>query len=237
MVFQDPVTSLNPVFTIGHQVAEAIRVHHKEVRRREARRRAVELLDRVGIPQADRRVDDYPHQFSGGMCQRAMIAMAISNSPDILIADEPTTALDVTIQAQILDVLRSIQAETGMGIVLISHDLGVVAGLVDRVAVMYSGRVVERGSVEDVYYRSRHPYTQGLLASLPRLDDQGRSRLTPIEGSPPSLLALPPGCAFAPRCPRAVAECDQVDPVLRKVGAVECACIRADDVVGAGSAG
>ncbi|MGH9190723.1 MAG: ABC transporter ATP-binding protein [Acidimicrobiales bacterium] len=237
MVFQDPVTSLNPVFTIGHQIAEAIRVHHREVGRKEAKRRAVELLERVGIPQADRRVDDYPHQFSGGMCQRAMIAMAISNGPDLLIADEPTTALDVTIQAQILDVLRAIQAETGMGIVLISHDLGVVAGLVDRVAVMYAGRVVEKGSVEDVYYRCRHPYTRGLLASLPRLDDDGRSRLTPIEGGPPSLLALPPGCAFAPRCSCAIDACTTEDPVLRRVGSVECACIRAEQIVASGSPG
>ncbi len=230
MVFQDPVTSLNPVLTVGHQIAEAIRVHHREVGRREGRNRAIELLGQVGIPRPERRVDDYPHQFSGGMCQRAMIAMAIANGPDLLIADEPTTALDVTIQAQILDLLRAVQAERGMGIVLISHDLGVVAGLVNRVTVMYAGRVVERGPVDDVYYASRHPYTRGLLASLPRLDDPGRTRLTPIEGSPPSLLALPPGCAFRPRCPRAAADCATVDPPLIRVGAVESACLYADNL-------
>ena len=230
MVFQDPVTSLNPVYTIGHQIAEAIRVHHREVGRREARRRAVELLDRVGIPRADRRVDDYPHQFSGGMCQRAMIAMAISNGPDLLIADEPTTALDVTIQAQILDLLRALQAETGMGIVLVSHDLGVVAGLADRVVVMYAGQVVERGPVEDVFYDSRHPYTRGLLAALPRLDAGGRRRLTPIEGTQPSLLALPPGCVFAPRCPRVQDVCRDSDPELLAVGALESACHFRDEL-------
>ncbi|MGQ0743974.1 MAG: ABC transporter ATP-binding protein [Acidimicrobiales bacterium] len=232
MVFQDPITSLNPVLTVGYQVAEAIRVHHSEVRRKEGRRRAVELLSQVGIPQADRRYDDYPHQFSGGMCQRAMIAMAIANSPDLLIADEPTTALDVTIQAQILDLLRSIQAERGMAIVIISHDLGVVAGLADRVAVMYAGRVVERGSVNDVYYRCRHPYTRGLLASLPRMDDPGRTPLTPIEGSPPSLLNLPPGCTFRPRCPRAEEDCTRVEPDLVRTGAVESACLHPDSSPG-----
>ena len=224
MIFQDPMSSLNPVFTIGHQIAEGIRVHHPEVGRKEGARRAVELLELVGIPQPDRRARDYPHQFSGGMCQRAMIAMAVANDPELLIADEPTTALDVTIQAQILDVLRDIRQEKGVGIVLISHDLGVVAGLVDRVAVMYSGRVVERGPVDGVYYGSRHPYTRGLLASLPRLDESGHSRLTAIRGAPPSLLDLPPGCVFHPRCPHAQADCQVDDPRLRPVGPVESAC-------------
>ncbi len=224
MIFQDPMSSLNPVFTIGHQIAEGIRVHHPEIGRKEGMRRAVELLELVGIPQPDRRARDYPHQFSGGMCQRAMIAMAVANDPDVLIADEPTTALDVTIQAQILDVLRDIRREKGVAIVLISHDLGVVAGLVDRVAVMYSGRVVERGGVDDVYYRPRHPYTRGLLASLPRLDESGRSQLTAIGGAPPSLLRLPTGCVFHPRCPHAQPNCEVDDPVLRRVGTVESAC-------------
>jgi len=232
MVFQDPATSLNPVLTIGYQIAEAIRVHHPEVKRREARRRTIDLLAQVGISQPERRVGDYPHQFSGGMCQRAMIAMAVANGPDLLIADEPTTALDVTIQAQILDLLRALQAEHGMGIVLISHDLGVVAGLVDRVAVMYAGKVVERGSVDDVYYASRHPYTRGLLASLPRLDDDHRRPLTPIEGSPPSLLSLPPGCAFRPRCSSAEDLCAQDEPALRVAGQVESACHYADALPG-----
>jgi len=224
MIFQDPMSSLNPVFTIGHQIAEGIRVHHPEVGRKEGMRRAVELLELVGIPQPDRRARDYPHQFSGGMCQRAMIAMAVANDPDVLIADEPTTALDVTIQAQILDLLRQIRREKGVAIVLISHDLGVVAGLVDRVAVMYSGRVVERGAVDDVYYRPRHPYTRGLLGSLPRLDESGHSQLTAIRGAPPSLLDLPPGCVFHPRCSHAQPNCQVDDPALRAVGPVESAC-------------
>ncbi|MDP8937409.1 MAG: ABC transporter ATP-binding protein [Actinomycetota bacterium] len=224
MIFQDPTSSLNPVFTIGHQIAEGIRVHHPEVGRKEGIRRAVELLELVGIPQPDRRARDYPHQFSGGMCQRAMIAMAVANDPEVLIADEPTTALDVTIQAQILDVLRDIRREKGVAIVLISHDLGVVAGLVDRVAVMYSGRVVERGAVDDVYYRPHHPYTRGLLASLPRLDESGHSQLTAIPGAPPSMLHLPPGCVFHPRCPHAQPNCQVDDPALRRVGPVESAC-------------
>ncbi len=230
MIFQDPVTSLNPVFTIGHQVAEAIRVHHPEVGRRAAQARAVELLERVGIPEAGRRADDYPHQFSGGMCQRAMIAMAMANDPDVLVADEPTTALDVTIQAQILDLLRDLRRDKGVAVVLITHDLGVVAGLAEEMAVLYAGRVVERGPVTEIYATPRHPYTRGLLSSLPKLDSEGREALTPIEGAPPSLLSLPPGCSFRPRCPRRDEVCGREEPGLRPVGPVLSACHFAEDV-------
>lgn len=224
MIFQDPVASLNPVFTVGHQIAEAIRVHNRQVSRKEARRRAMELLALVGIPDADRRAGDYPHQFSGGMCQRAMIAIAVANDPDVLIADEPTTALDVTIQAQVLDVLADIRAEKGTALVLITHDLGVMAGVAEEVAVMYAGQVVERGPVDDIYERSRHPYTRGLLASLPLLNDEERRRLLPIEGGPPSLLRVPPACAFHPRCPHVQPVCRQAVPELRPVGPVLSAC-------------
>jgi len=230
MIFQDPTTSLNPVHTNGHQIVEGIRIHHPGTGRKEAARRAVELLALVGIPQPDRRARDYPHQFSGGMCQRAMIAMAVANDPDVLVADEPTTALDVTIQAQILDLLRSIRQETDMAIVLISHDLGVVAGLADDVAVMYAGRVVERGTVDDVYSQARHPYTRGLLASVPRLTDTRTGPLASIGGGPPSLLHLPPGCVFAPRCPYQRPNCTVDDPRLRPVATVEAACHYAEDL-------
>jgi oligopeptide/dipeptide ABC transporter ATP-binding protein len=230
MIFQDPRTSLNPVHTIGHQIVEGIRIHHPEVHRKEAAKRAVELLALVGIPQPDKRARDYPHQFSGGMCQRAMIAMAVANEPDVLVADEPTTALDVTIQAQILDLLRDIRREKGVSIVLISHDLGVVAGLADDVAVMYAGRVVERGSVDDVYERPRHPYTKGLLDSIPRLTDSDRGLLRSIGGGAPSLLRLPSGCAFHPRCAYARPNCEVDDPALRRVGPVQAACHYAEDV-------
>jgi peptide/nickel transport system ATP-binding protein len=230
MIFQDPVTSLNPVFTIGHQVAEAVRVHHPEVNRQAARIRAVELLRRVGIPEPDRRANDYPHQFSGGMCQRAMIAMAMANDPDVLIADEPTTALDVTIQAQILDLLRDLRRDKGVAVVLITHDLGVVAGLADEMSVLYAGRVVEQGGVVDIYRSPRHPYTRGLLASLPKVNEQGQAALTPIEGAPPSLLTVPTGCAFHPRCPRQEGQCLTEDPRLRVVGSVRSACHFAEDL-------
>jgi oligopeptide/dipeptide ABC transporter ATP-binding protein len=229
MIFQDPVTSLNPVFTVGHQIAEAVKVHHPELGRHETRRRAVELLARVGIPEPERRASDYPHQFSGGMCQRAMIAMAMANDPDVLIADEPTTALDVTIQAQILDLLRAVRRDKGHAIVLITHDLGVVAGLAEEVAVMYAGRVMERGPVEEVYHRSRNPYTRGLLSSLPKLNVGRREPLTPIKGAPPSLRRVPTGCPFHPRCPRAEELCRREDPELRWVGSVRSACHFAEE--------
>ena len=230
MIFQDPRTSLNPVHTIGHQIVEGIRIHHPEMGRKAAARRAVELLALVGIPQPERRARDYPHQFSGGMCQRAMIAMAVANDPDVLVADEPTTALDVTIQAQILDLLRNIRQEKGVAIVLISHDLGVVAGLADEVAVMYAGRVVERGKVDDVYAQARHPYTRGLLASIPRLTDMNRGPLVSIGGGAPSLLHLPDGCAFHPRCAHERPNCRVDDPRLRPVGPVEAACHYAEEM-------
>ena len=230
MIFQDPVTSLNPVFSIGHQVAEAVRVHHHDIGRQAARAKAVDLLRRVGIPEPDRRANDYPHQFSGGMCQRAMIAMAMANDPDVLIADEPTTALDVTIQAQILDLLRDLRRDKGVAVVLITHDLGVVAGLAEDMSVLYAGRIVEQGRVPDIYRNPRHPYTRGLLASLPKVNEQGHEALTPIEGAPPSLLHVPAGCAFHPRCPRREARCTTEDPRLRIVGPVRSACHFAEDL-------
>ncbi|OLE25863.1 MAG: peptide ABC transporter ATP-binding protein [Actinobacteria bacterium 13_1_20CM_3_71_11] len=200
MIFQDPLAAMHPFYTVGHQITEAYRVHNK-VSRQVARRKAIEMLDRVGIPQPQRRVDDYPHQFSGGMRQRAMIAMALVNNPELLIADEPTTALDVTVQAQILDLIRTLQVEFGSAVIIITHDLGVVAELADDLLVMYGGKVVEYGSAEQVFRRPEHPYTWGLLGSMPRLDRDVRERLISIKGSPPSLINLPSGCAFHPRCP------------------------------------
>ncbi|MGI8810552.1 MAG: ABC transporter ATP-binding protein [Acidimicrobiales bacterium] len=201
MVFQDALAALNPVHTIGHQIAEAITVHHHDLSKQVVHEKVIALLDLVGIPNAARRADEYPHEYSGGMRQRAMIAMSIANDPEILIADEPTTALDVTIQAQVLDVLERIQERTSSSIVLITHDLGVVAGMADRVMVMYAGRQAEIGTVDDVFYRPRHPYTLGLLASLARIDRSSKAeRLYRIDGQPPSLIHVPPGCPFHPRC-------------------------------------
>jgi oligopeptide/dipeptide ABC transporter ATP-binding protein len=220
MVFQDALTALNPVYTIGAQIGEAISVHH-DVGKRETQVRVAELLDLVGIPQPADRALQYPHEFSGGMRQRAMIAMALANDPDILIADEPTTALDVTIQAQVLDVFERIQDRTNAAIMLITHDLGVVAGVADRVIVMYAGRHVEAGSVDDIFYAPSHPYTRGLLGSLPRLDRRAHDvRLTRIEGQPPSLIFLPTGCAFHPRCVYADLNgvCVSERPEMRTVG-------------------
>jgi peptide/nickel transport system ATP-binding protein len=202
MIFQDPLAAMHPFYTIGNQIMEAYRVHN-DVSKQQARRHAIELLDRVGIPQPKRRVDDYPHQFSGGMRQRAMIAMALVNDPSLLIADEPTTALDVTVQAQILDLIRDLQQEFGSAVIIITHDLGVVAELADDLLVMYGGKCVEYGSAGDVFNHPEHPYTWGLLGSMPRLDRDVRERLISIKGSPPSLINLPTGCAFHPRCPYA----------------------------------
>jgi oligopeptide transport system ATP-binding protein len=212
MIFQDPMTSLNPVLTIGEQISEAVRLH-MGVDQREARDRAIDMLHKVRIPMPEKRLRDYPHQFSGGMRQRVMIAMALSCNPELLIADEPTTALDVTIQAQVLELMAELQRETGAAIVLITHDLGVVAEFCRNVLVMYGGNMVEYGTAEQIFAQPRMPYTQGLLSSLPRLDQTERHRLVPIAGQPPNLLRLPPGCAFAPRCAYRMPICDEPVPL------------------------
>jgi oligopeptide/dipeptide ABC transporter ATP-binding protein len=218
MVFQDALAALNPVQKVGAQIAEAISVH-EDLSKADLRDRVVGLLDVVGIPNPARRAEQYPHEYSGGMRQRAMIAMSIANEPDVLIADEPTTALDVTIQAQVLEVLERIQDRTESSIILITHDLGVVAGVADRVLVMYAGRQAEEAGVESIFYEPRHPYTQGLLRSLPRIDARSSDRLERIVGQPPSLVAVPPGCAFHPRCPhaRVPGRCNEERPELRPV--------------------
>jgi peptide/nickel transport system ATP-binding protein len=229
MIFQDPMTAMNPVYTVGWQISEAIRAHH-DVSPKAAFRQAIDLLDLVGIPRADRRVQQYPHEFSGGMRQRAMIAMAIANNPDIIIADEPTTALDVTVQAQVLETLVRLKNELNAAIILITHDLGVVAGMVDTVKVMYAGRVVETGSVDDVFYAPRMPYTIGLLGSIPSAHNNGE-RLTPIAGSPPSLINVPPGCPFSSRCPLVRAECLDSEPTMREISPGHlAACIAVDEI-------
>jgi len=219
MIFQDPMTSLNPVLTIGNQIAEAIQTHHPGTSDADARKRVVHLLEVVGVPSADRRFDQYPHEFSGGMRQRAMIAMAIANDPSVLIADEPTTALDVTIQAQIVEVMRAAQEETDAAIILITHDLGLIAELADRVVVMYAGRVVELADVFTIFNEPRHPYTIGLMNSIARLDAE-QEWLQPIPGQPPSMIAPPPGCAFHPRCTfsRGRLPCRTDIPELRQIG-------------------
>jgi peptide/nickel transport system ATP-binding protein len=213
MIFQDPLTSLNPVYSIGFQIAEAVLAHH-DISKQAALERAVELLGIVGIPFPEQRINNYPHELSGGMRQRVVIAIAMANDPDVIIADEPTTALDVTVQAQVLEALEAARRQTGAALILITHDLGVIAGHAERISVMYAGKLVETGTTEDVFYRPRMPYTLGLLGSLPRLDQQERERLTPIKGSPPSLLNLPPGCPFTPRCPIAEDLCDRDEPEL-----------------------
>ena len=216
MIFQDPMSSLDPVYRIGAQIAEQIRAH-ENVSKDAALARAVELMERVGIPRASERARSYPHEFSGGMRQRVMIAMALSCSPSLLIADEPTTALDVTIQAQILDELRRLRAESGTGIILVTHDLGVVADIADRVIVMYGGRVVEQGTLDDLFYNPQHPYTWGLLGSITRIDSDRTRQLPAIGGSPPSLMSPPAGCHFRPRCPHEFAQCMQVPPLAARV--------------------
>ncbi|CAH2599256.1 dipeptide ABC transporter ATP binding subunit DppD [Rhodovastum atsumiense] len=227
MIFQEPMTSLNPVFTVGAQIVEAMRAHDRGSPMAALRARAIAALERVRMPAPERRFDEYPHQLSGGMRQRVMIAMALACEPDLLIADEPTTALDVTVQAQILDLLRRLQAQTGMAIILITHDLGVVAEMADEVAVMYAGRVVERAAVADIFADPQHPYTLGLLGSMPRLEET-RARLLAIEGTVPAPAALPQGCRFHPRCVFAAPRCRTVDPPLLEVAPGHgAACIRA----------
>ena len=217
MIFQDPLSSLHPYYRVGTQIVEMIRAHEKGISKEAARRRAVELLRLVGIPQAERRVDDFPHQFSGGMRQRAMIAMAMSLNPALLIADEPTTALDVTVQAQVLRVIERLQAEFGTAVIMITHDLGVIAEVADDVVVMYAGAIMESAPRDVLFYNNHHPYTEGLLRSLPAYGDE-RERLHPIKGQPPSLINLPTGCKFHPRCPYAFDRCVREEPPLEPVG-------------------
>jgi oligopeptide/dipeptide ABC transporter ATP-binding protein len=230
MIFQEPMTSLNPVLSIGRQLTEPLEIH-LGVSPAQARQQAVDLLVTVGIPDPERRLTQYPHQFSGGMRQRMMIAMALSCNPALVLADEPTTALDVTIQAQILELMKDLSRQRGIAVVLITHNLGVVARYADRVNVMYAGKLVEQGSARDVYRHPRHPYTIGLLRSVPRLDEPRKATLRPIGGQPPDLMHLPPGCAFAPRCPYAIARCQTEVPPLMPVAADHLsACWVADEL-------
>jgi oligopeptide transport system ATP-binding protein len=217
MIFQDPMTSLNPFLTVGRQMGEVL-IAHKDASKAEARERSIAMLERVGIPEAARRLSMYPHEFSGGMRQRVMIAMALLCEPDLLIADEPTTALDVTVQMQILELLRRLKDELHMAIALITHDLGVVAGLCDRVLVMYAGRIAETAPVHELFARPQHPYTQGLLTSMPRLDEAAVHELAVIPGQPPNLQSVPPGCPYAPRCPYVFERCHEERPDLRSIG-------------------
>jgi len=228
MIFQDPLSALNPVHRIGDQIVEMLKEHQPKMSVKNAEKRAVELLDIVGIPQAAERAHQYPHEFSGGMRQRVVIAIAIANNPKVLIADEPTTALDVTVQAQILEVIERVQKAFGTAVVLITHDLGVIARVADRVNVMYAGRNVEKGDVDSLFDHPSHPYTRGLLASLPH---EGIERLTPITGFPPNMLMPPPGCGFAPRCSHATDACLASLPPLRTFGDLETACFRAEEIV------
>jgi peptide/nickel transport system ATP-binding protein len=216
MIFQDPMTSLHPFYKVGFQIAEAI-LEHQDISKREAMDQAVEMLSKVNIPHPKDRADQYPHEFSGGMRQRAMIAMALSLNPDVLIADEPTTALDVTVQAQILDLIDRLRSEFNAAVIIITHDLGVVAEHCDNIMVMYAGKAAEFGDTDDIYYKPLHPYTWGLLSSIPRLDEEQQERLNPIRGLPPSLILVPPGCAFHPRCPYRFDPCDRDVPALLPV--------------------
>ncbi|MEU7828141.1 ABC transporter ATP-binding protein [Nonomuraea sp. NPDC049129] len=237
VVFQDPLTSLHPLYKVGRQIEELFHVHRPGTSRAEARKRAIELLGLVGIPRPDRRVDDYPHQFSGGMRQRAMIAMSLALNPKLIVADEPTTALDATVQAQILELIGRVQAEFDIALILITHDLGVVAGIADEVLVMYAGLVAERADRRTLYYRPHHPYTKGLLESIPGSTGTRGDRLRPIPGSPPSLIDLPSGCAFHPRCPYAMPVCAAERPPLARVtggGGHASACWLPHEAVGLG---